>query len=221
MKQYSEQGDYQSTKIKNFFANSLYIFICQGALTFLVAQEIQKSLFISIKPDTALIVTKFICAAALHFTVVKDVKQSMEMLIYFANHYVSFSDGLAPLLITLMKFLSSLFTELVCLWLLCGQETVIDCIINFFALGAIGQIDDLCATTIQNCSLKDIFFDNQKMPIIRNNTKYTLNDPKAKRCAKATILLHWILKVLYKSIYFYFMPFFIFVFAYFYMLKNQ
>ncbi|TNV81303.1 hypothetical protein FGO68_gene3035 [Halteria grandinella] len=221
MKQYDVLEEQEGFTIKNYYVNCLYIFGFQVVLTYLVSQEIQKTIFNFTKPDYSLLVTRFICASTLHFTVVKDVKQSMEMLTYFANHQPEFNGSLIPFMISTMKLLSSLFTELVCLWLLCGQEKVIDCIINFFALGGIGQIDDLCATTIQNCSLKSVFSDKEKMPIIRNKTKYTLNDPNAHRGAKLIIFLHWILKVLYKSVYFYFMPFFIYAFAYYYILKDQ
>ena len=53
-----------------------------------------------------------------------------------------------------MKLYGSLFTEIINICLICGQPTIMDCIMNFIALGAIAQIDDYYAQALTYCPLK-------------------------------------------------------------------
>eukprot|EP00351_Strombidinopsis_sp_SopsisLIS2011_P006016 CAMPEP_0116871234 /NCGR_PEP_ID=MMETSP0463-20121206/1486_1 /TAXON_ID=181622 /ORGANISM="Strombidinopsis sp, Strain SopsisLIS2011" /LENGTH=126 /DNA_ID=CAMNT_0004509255 /DNA_START=862 /DNA_END=1242 /DNA_ORIENTATION=- len=52
-------------------------------------------------------------------------------------------DSFVPLFICIMQGSSALFTEIVCLVLIQGQRDVMDCIMNYIALGIIADIDNL------------------------------------------------------------------------------
>ena len=59
------------------------------------------------------------------------------MLRYLNNHPEEFDYILQPCLVALMQASGAMFTEIINIGLLCGQDTIIDSIINFVALGAI------------------------------------------------------------------------------------
>ena len=59
------------------------------------------------------------------------------MIKYLANHIDDFDSVIFPLMIALMKSMSAMLTEIINMGLLCGQNTIIDSVINFVALGAI------------------------------------------------------------------------------------
>jgi hypothetical protein len=50
---------------------------------------------------------------------------------------LDFSNFLRPFLVAIMKLIGSFGTELANIYLLCGQEKVMDTIINFIALAGI------------------------------------------------------------------------------------
>ena len=63
------------------------------------------------------------------------------MIKYLNNHPKEFSAHVAPFMIASMQLTAAGFTELVNIVMICMQETIMDCVLNFIALGAIAQID--------------------------------------------------------------------------------
>lgn len=70
------------------------------------------------------------------------------MLEYLINHKEEFSSILIPFSTIQMQLTASFITELINLSLICSQNTVMDAVINFIALGAITEIDDYYAKSI-------------------------------------------------------------------------
>ena len=124
------------------------------------------------------------------------------MLRYLNNHQNKFSNVLAPFCITQMKLYGALFTEIINLLLICGQETVMDCIINYIALGAISQIDNYYAAALTKFPLKKALED----PLVYENFVHV---PFCQR-DKAGKFMRLIVKgqrIIYISMYFYFTPY--------------
>ena len=60
-------------------------------------------------------------------------------------------------MIGIMKLIGCLGSELANIYLICGQEKVMDTIINFIALAGISQIDDLYYMSYKDEELKERF----------------------------------------------------------------
>ncbi|TNV80342.1 hypothetical protein FGO68_gene2118 [Halteria grandinella] len=194
---YSKDLSYQ-----NYFASCLCIFIFQISLIICVIQEIRKRRFHdAFEFSEEFFYVRFICLIILHVNVVKDIKQSMNMLRYFDDHRSKFIFR-GGYLVSWMKLISSLSTEIACVMLLIDQTTIQECIINFFALGGIAQIDDICAI-LQKSKLKEIFQDNERLPKIEQKSKTKI----------LTAPLQLIFKLIYTSVYFYFFPVVAFIYV--------
>ena len=67
------------------------------------------------------------------------------MIKYFAWHRCFFDRTNHAFVIACMKLCGALFTEIVNILLICNQRTIMDCVMNFIALGVIAEVDDLYA----------------------------------------------------------------------------
>ncbi len=67
------------------------------------------------------------------------------MIKYFAYHRSFFDKTNHAFMIACMKLFGSLLTEIVNILLICNQKTIMDCVMNFIALGVIAEVDDLYA----------------------------------------------------------------------------
>ena len=139
------------------------------------------------------------------------------MIKYIIQVPFDFSSLFQPFSIAMMKLIGSFGTELANIYLLCGQETVMDTIINFVALAGISQIDDLYYMSYKDEELKTRF------SAVKPTLTKTQNDIKLfeKRFKNAGYLQLWrlhpgqmiiravysILMFSYISFYFYFMPY--------------
>ena len=70
------------------------------------------------------------------------------MLKFKNNHSDEFTHFWEPTFIPLMQITASLFTEAINIALICLQPTIMDCIMNFIALGAISEIDNYYAGSL-------------------------------------------------------------------------
>jgi hypothetical protein len=54
-----------------------------------------------------------------------------------------------------MQLSAAVFTELVNIVMICLQSTIMDCVLNFIALGTIAQIDIIYSSSLTNEPLKN------------------------------------------------------------------
>jgi hypothetical protein len=83
-----------------------------------------------------------------------EVKTSLDMMKFFFNNREQFDDSSLPFFITQMKFAGALMTEIVNILLLCQQNSVMDCVLNFVALACIAEIDNYYASSLRDFKLK-------------------------------------------------------------------
>jgi hypothetical protein len=139
--------DIQLSDTASNFKQCMFIFTVQMMFIILIGQEIfTGDGFVQCNFD--ILVTRFICAFLLHIQIEKEVKISLKMIKYFTSHRSRFDSGIQPFLIPFMKLCGSLFTECVNIFLICQQTTIMDCVMNFIALGVIAEIDNLYAARL-------------------------------------------------------------------------
>ena len=71
------------------------------------------------------------------------------MIRYFGTHTSNFDSRTHPFFISMMKLMGALMTEIVNILLICKQTFIMDCVMNFIALGVISEIDNLYAGSIR------------------------------------------------------------------------
>lgn len=94
---------------------------------------------------------RIICAVILHLTLLPEIRQSIEMMEYISNNMDQFYGGGAgmPYIAALMKLISGLFTEIVCIILTIQAPSVDGVIKDFIAFGFIAEIDNIVALTLE------------------------------------------------------------------------
>ena len=65
------------------------------------------------------------------------MRQGILMIKYANNHPKEFSSQVGPFMIGTMQLTAAGFTELVNIVMICMQNTIMDCVLNFIALGTI------------------------------------------------------------------------------------
>ena len=56
-------------------------------------------------------------------------------------------------------------TEVVNILLICKQDTIMDCVMNFIALGVIAEVDNMYANSLKNLRIKAAI-EEENLPII-------------------------------------------------------
>ena len=64
-----------------------------------------------------------------------------------------------------MKLGGSVMTEVVNILLICKQDTIMDCVMNFIALGVIAEVDNMYANSLKNLRIKAAI-EEENLPII-------------------------------------------------------
>lgn len=125
------------------------------------------------------------------------------MLKYTNNHPKEFDNEVSPVMIALMQLIIALFTEVVNMCLICAQETTMDVIMNFIALGVIAEVDDIYAGSLTNFDLKKAI---EEPPTIKNSTKVC---PLAQRSPLQMVVrfIYRTFRIFYATYYYYFMAF--------------
>ncbi len=73
-----------------------------------------------------------------------------------------------------MKLIGALLTEVVNIFLICSQNNIMDCVMNFIALGVIAEIDNLYASSLKEFKCKAVL-EEENIP---EQTKGGLQDFK-------------------------------------------
>jgi len=108
-----------------------------------------------------------------------------------------------PIVLAFMQLTSGFFTELINIRLMCQQETIMDTVMNFFALSVIHEIDDYYSSSLQNFKLKEAIDDP---PAIKIHSKDE-NKPEITGWLFVLRMIYKLLRALYSSAYYYFFPF--------------
>ncbi len=130
-----------------------------------------------------------------------EIRQSIEMF-NFARLKIYHSSNRYPmLLVSLMQLIGALLTELICIFLICSQDSVQNVIMNFVALGVIAEIDDIYARTLYQNRIKQEIEDGKALDT-------TLpNQITSERWFHPTKAFFSVIFTFYQTYYYYFMPF--------------
>ncbi len=134
--------------------NCVFIFFLQIILSILVGLQIFSSDFTFKMGEFSVFITRFICAIMLHVRLETEVRQGLNMIRYLINHSHEFSSTIVPFMVAQMQLSAALLTEIINICLICGQNSIMDAIINFIALGAISEIDNYYATSLTHLPIK-------------------------------------------------------------------
>ena len=107
---------------------------------------------------------------------------------------------MVPLFYAYMKFFGAFLTEIVNILLLCSQNTVMDCVLNFIALGVISEIDNMYYDSLKHAPLKKALEEPPKKK--KDGIEYdkTLG-------IRFFQLIYEIFSFVYRTYYYYFMAF--------------
>ena len=125
------------------------------------------------------------------------------MIKYFAWHRSFFDHTNHAFMIACMKLCGALFTEIVNILLICNQKTIMECVMNFIALGVIAEVDDLYAKSLKNVRIKEALEEDNLPKIYKGGTK---NFEKTLFIYFQR-LIFFLGKFFFVVIYYYFMPF--------------
>jgi hypothetical protein len=131
------------------------------------------------------------------------------MIKYYILHIEYFKDKNTaeyhwePLAIASMQLFSGFCTEFINIRLMCQQETIMDTVMNFFALSVIHEIDDYYSSSLQNFKLKQAIEDPPEIKIHSKDE----NRPELNGAMFVLRMIYKLLRALYSSAYYYFFPF--------------
>ena len=138
----------------SFLRSCSFIFTVQLLFILLIGSEIFQNMQVQ-ATSYEVYLTRSICTILLHFQIEKEIRVALLMIKYFANHRSLFDETNHPFYISLMKLFGALLTEIVNILLICKQTTIMDCVMNFIALGIICEIDNLYASSLKSLRIKD------------------------------------------------------------------
>ena len=206
------QVRYQITQEQGnqYVSNCLFIFFLQVILSILVGLQIFSKDFEFTMGDYSVFISRFICALMLHMRLEIEVRQSLNMIRYLINHSAQFTSTMVPFLVAHMQLFASLLTEIINICLICGQKTIMDSIINFIALGAISEIDNYYAVSLNHLPIKKAA--EEPYPFMKRLYYLRLSKMSCQQILLRSIYKFY--RVVYVSLYFYFTPYITTVFSY-------
>jgi hypothetical protein len=102
-----------------------------------------------------------------------------------------------------MQLIGALFTEIINIILICGQETIMDTIVNFIALGVIAEIDNYYYDALATSPFKQAVEE----PLKVSHTSKSLPFEDRPRSGKCLRFNYRLIRIWYISAYYYFTPF--------------
>ena len=137
----------------------------------------------------------------------EDEKWTQERFDKEAPNY-QFRSYYPAMFIPLLQLSTALLTEIISMWLIASQVTIMDVVMNFVALQIISEIDNMFSESSQDKNMKRYVDDNpdEYQPLI---VKHLHENPSSERpWGNWFLLAFWrVLDFFYVCMYFYFFPF--------------
>lgn len=125
------------------------------------------------------------------------------MIKYSNSHSKEFTSELAPFLVGSMQLSAAGFTELVNIVMICQQNTIMDCVLNFIALETIAQIDSIYSSSLPDGPLKK----ERKNPLPVESSSKTAPFCQRSTIGKLSFIAYKLVRLAYVSAYYYFAPY--------------
>ena len=172
---------------------------------------------------------RFICATILHLSLLDETFTALLLMKFGANHSYLFSNVNLAFICSCFQFIMTLSVEIVNIALICTGVDAINIVLNFIALAIIAEFDNFIFNSLRSEFIKK-FTDSEvskKILRIRHTTSTScgveeLTDIKdennnfrplriqfsSRTCLNKFLYVYYkMLRCLYVSLYFYFMPF--------------
>eukprot|EP00347_Sterkiella_histriomuscorum_P014457 403360793 len=184
------------------FSTCVVIFMIQIGLIALMYQQL-KVYDKKVELLFSVFLTRILCSFVLHMRLQSEIYKSIQMFNY-ARLMVHYKDNrMTMLLIASMQLVGSFLTEFINIYLICAQNSVLDILINYIALGVIAEIDNIYAKSLEHHPLR-IMIDKGVTLTFDENKAVRPGYNSNKSIAK---IFYLVVKVFYESYYYYFMTF--------------
>ena len=168
--------DFRNKRNLNNFFKSIFIFIMQVSLIMVLYMNFNPADWIkemgveafkvdeSSHPYFSLLI-KFICSLLLHINQQPNVLDCITRLQYVRAHPHKFEKVSIVIIICYMKFIVETLMEIICLYLIACTNNCLDLLLNFIALGCIGEVDEVYYSSIQTPLKEKLMEKHHQIPI--------------------------------------------------------
>ena len=218
--------DLDIDEVHNAFHAAMFVFGFQLAMIAFVGIIIAgESFVIVLPPSVSVMGARFICTILMHLQVESDIRQGLRMMKFVTNQPFDFSNPVSAFFVSLMQICGGLAAEIACILFLGSIDTAINVIIKFVALASIAKVDDFYASALpadgnkikkKTTPLK-IKVHKRDWESVGSEEMMALNifaDQQTKRQMKVSGIartagrfVYKIVRILYGSWIFYFLPY--------------
>lgn len=155
-----------------------------------------------------LYIVRFVCSVALHIMLYPEVRKGMIIMKYVNNHPHKFRTSFIPFMLGFLQYFSSIFAEFLNIYMLTFQSEIEYCIIHFVALEVVVE-------------LPKIFFEAQHYDNYLYNVFHAElaveNKTSQIKFSERTLFHKFgrigyrLMRCLYASVIFYFIPFMVLI----------
>lgn len=147
---------------------------------------------------------RLVCSILMHLCVESDIRQGLRMMKYAVNHHESFDYPKCAFFVGFMQYAGGLGAELCCMLFLAQLSDTITTIIRFIALGSIAKVDDFYAGAIPS----DYILKQKNAPLPTSICRGDVESRNRPCCMRILRFFHKLLRILYASFFYYFLPYF-------------
>lgn len=207
------------SEVHNAFHASMFVFGIQLIMIYFVYFIIFGPTAEVVPPaNLSVIVARFLCSILMHLQVEGDLRQGLKMMKYVTNQPFDFSNPSAAFSVAMMQCLGGLAAEIGCIVYLSSLNKALDVIIKFVALSSIAKVDDFYAAALpadgnkvkgRKCKPLQINVHQRDWKRFSEHSDISEYEPMAKSGLGRKIqrFIFKVLRIIYASYIFYFLPY--------------
>ena len=166
----------------------------------------EETAFVILMPESYLVlVSRFCCSIMMHLSTDGKVRDGIFMMKYVTKHPEKFTAPGVAFSVGLMKFLGAFASEIMCIVFLCSLTDCIEVVIRFLAFGSIASVDTFYSEMMPDFKANKIKKPAGPYKVL--NTERTLDRRDHPCCIRGAQILYKVIRIVYCSYIFYFMPF--------------
>ena len=156
-------------------------------------------------PNVDVLLTRFAATALMHMELIEDVRQGVSLMQYLHVHAEEFDGALLPFLYAFLQCLGGLSAEIMNL-LMCASRSSVHVIITFFvAVHALSAIDKIYLESVADMDLLETI--EEPLHYKRKTKDVTF---ESRPWSYKIVYVVWqVFDLLYNSVYYYYLPFFV------------
>ena len=147
-----------------------FLVLCQLVLLWLLVSEAftdedVRANFFMPADSLPIVLCRFLCAVVLHIGLTDEVMQGFACMKFALNHPYKFRRWTDAYLVGFTQLMVVIIVEIVNLTILCTNHTIIDIIMNFYALSIIAEFDDYFFYTVDKEMMAE-FIKEKKLTLL-------------------------------------------------------